>query len=310
VRAEVAKRRAGPGSPLCFLFVAVFVDMIGYGIVVPLLPFYAREHASGAVLVGLLGSLYAAAQFVGGPFLGGLSDRAGRRPVLLCPLGASLAYLLLGLAGSLPLLVAAVALAGLAGATLATAQAYIADVTPPEDRARGLGLVGAAFGLGLVTGPALGGLLSLYSLEAPVFASAALALSNAVFGFFVLPESLPTGRRTRTPLLLLNPVSQLAGVLRMASIRGLLQVVFLLNLSFVGFRMYKMPPLRGSSGTVGRWLTVELASLLSNHFWSPELRLVGRQRNHFSSRGCSSQAFCKDFLMLVFRLLTDSRPSG
>jgi DHA1 family tetracycline resistance protein-like MFS transporter len=237
MRAEVAERHAGSGSPLSFLFVAVFVDMIGYGIVVPLLPFYAREHASGAVLVGLLGSLYAAAQFVGGPFLGGLSDRAGRRPVLL--------LCLLGLAGSLPLLVAAVALAGLAGATLATAQAYIADVTPPEDRARGMGLVGAAFGLGLVTGPALGGLLSLYSLEAPAFAAAALALSNAVFGFFVLPESLPAGRSMRTPLLLLNPVSQLAGVLRMASIRGLLLVVFLLNLSFVGFRMYKMPPLRG-----------------------------------------------------------------
>jgi len=198
------------------------------------------------VLVGLPGSLYAAAQFVGGPFLGGLSDRAGRRLVLLlCLLGASLAYLLLGLADSLPLLVAAVALAGLAGATLATAQAYIADVTPHEDRARGLGLVGAAFGLGLVTGPALGGLLSLYSLEAPAFAAAALTLTNAVFGFFVLPESLQAGRRTRTPLPLLNPVSQLAGVLRMANIRGLLVVVFLLNLSFVGFRMYKMPPLRG-----------------------------------------------------------------
>ena len=126
------------------------------------------------MLVGLLGSLYAAAQFVGGPFLGGLSDRAGRRLVLLlCLLGASLAYLLLGLADSLPLLAAAVALAGLAGATLATAQAYIADVTPPEDRARGLGIVGAAFGLGLVTGPALGGLLRLYSLEAPAFAAAA-----------------------------------------------------------------------------------------------------------------------------------------
>ena len=235
MRAEVAKRRAGPGSPLSFLFVAVFVDMIGYGIVVPLLPLFAREHASGAVLVGLLGSLYAAAQFVGGPFLGGLSDRAGRRPVLLlCLLGASLAYLLLGLADSFLLLVAAVALAGFASATLATAQAYIADVTPPEDRARGLGLVGAAFGLGLVTGPALGGLLSLYSLEAPAFAAAALALSNAVFGFFVLPESLLAGRRTRTPLHLLNPVSQLSRVLRIGSIRGLLLVVFLLNLSFAG----------------------------------------------------------------------------
>lgn len=237
MRGEVAGkgRRTGRGSPLSFIFVAVFVDMIGYGIVVPLLPFYAREHASGAVLVGLLGSLYAAAQFVGGPFLGGLSDRTGRRPVLiLCLLGASLAYLLLGLAGSLPLLVAAVALAGLASATLATAQAYIADVTTPEDRTRGLGLVGAAFGLGLVAGPACGGILSFYSLEAPAFAAAILALSNAVFGFFVLPESLPAGDRTRTPYLRLNPVSQLRGVLGMGSIRGLLVVVFLLNLSFAG----------------------------------------------------------------------------
>lgn len=235
MRGEVAKRRAGYGSPRPFIFVAVFVDMIGYGIVVPLLPFYASEHASGAVLVGLLGSLYAAMQFVGGPFLGGLSDRAGRRPVLLlCLLGASLAYLLLGLADALPLLVAAVALAGLAGAALATAQAYIADVTPPEDRARGLGLVGAAFGLGLVTGPALGGLLSLYSLSAPAFAAAALAFCNVIFGFVVLPESLPARRRTKIPLLRLNPVSQLGRVLGMGSIRGLLLVVFLLNLSFAG----------------------------------------------------------------------------
>jgi MFS family permease len=238
-------RRAEPGSPLSFLFVAVFVDMIGYGIVVPLLPFYARtrlgRRAGRAARLPVRGGTVCR-----GPFLGGLSDRAGRRSVLiLCLLGASLAYLLLGLADSLPLLIAAVALAGLASATLANAQVYIADVTPPEDRARGMGLVGAVFGLGLVTGPALGGLLSLHSLEAPAFAAAALALSNAVFGFFVLPESLPVGRRTRTPLLLLNPVSQLAGVLKMASIRGLLLVVFLLNLSFVGFRMYKMPPLRG-----------------------------------------------------------------
>ncbi len=106
------------GSPLLFLFVTVFVDMIGYGIVVPLLSFYVRQYAAGAVLIGLLGSLYAAMQFVGGPFLGGLSDRAGRRPVLLlCLFGTSLAYLLLGLANTLPLTVAAVALAGGAAST-------------------------------------------------------------------------------------------------------------------------------------------------------------------------------------------------
>ena len=185
------------GSPLLFLFVTVFVDMIGYGIVIPLLPFYVQQQASGAALVGLLGSLYAAMQFVGGPFLGGLSDRVGRRPVLLlCLFGTSFAYLLLGLADTLLLLVAAVVLAGGAAGTLATAQAYIADSTLAGDRARGLGLIGAAFGLGLIAGPVLGGLLSLYSLGAPAFAASALALCNVAFGFFVLPESLPPMRRT------------------------------------------------------------------------------------------------------------------
>ena len=223
------------GSPLLFLFAAVFVDMVGYGIVVPLLPFYAQQYAAGAALVGLLGSLYAATQLVSSPFLGGLSDRTGRRPVLLiCLLGTSLAYLLLGLAGTLSLLVVAVALAGGAAGTLATAQAYIADSTPPEDRARGLGLIGAAFGLGLVGGPALGGLLSLYSLGAPAFAAAALALCNVMFGFFILPESLPSEHRVPTPILHLNPISQLRSVLKMRGIRALLLVVFLLNLSFAG----------------------------------------------------------------------------
>jgi DHA1 family tetracycline resistance protein-like MFS transporter len=231
----VLERRTRRRSPLLFLFVTVFVDMIGYGIVIPLLPFYVRQYASGAVLIGLLGSLYAAMQFVGGPFLGGLSDRAGRRPVLLlCLSGASLAYLLLGLADTLLLLVTAVALAGGAGGTQATAQAYIADSTAPEDRARGLGLIGAAFGLGLIAGPVLGGLLSLFSLGAPAFAASALALSNVVFGLFVLPESLPAEHRASTPILRLNPVSQLGGVLKMGDIRALLLAVFLLNLSFAG----------------------------------------------------------------------------
>lgn len=213
--------------PLAFLFITVFVDMMGYGIVIPLLPFYAQQFAPRAVLIGLLGSLYAAMQFFGGPFLGGLSDRAGRRPVLLlCLFGTSFAYLLLAVSDTLLLLVVAVALAGVAGGTLATAQAYIADSTSPEDRARGLGLIGAAFGLGLIAGPVLGGLLSIFSLSVPAFAASVLALGNVAFGFFVLPESLPVVRRTSTPNLYLNPISQLGGVLRMGGIRTLLLAVF------------------------------------------------------------------------------------
>jgi MFS transporter, DHA1 family, tetracycline resistance protein len=222
-------------SPLVFLFITVFVDMIGYGIVVPLLPFYAELYASGALVVGLLASLYAAMQFVGGPFLGGLSDRHGRRPVLLlCLLGASFAYLLLGLAQTLASLVVAVVLAGAASGTLATAQAYIADSTTMEDRARGLGLIGAAFGLGLMAGPALGGLLSLHSLSAPALFASALALTNCVFGYLTLPESHAPYLRRRVPLLRLDPISQLARILKMRHVRALLAAVLLLNLALAG----------------------------------------------------------------------------
>jgi MFS transporter, DHA1 family, tetracycline resistance protein len=222
-------------SPLVFLFVTVFVDMIGYGIVVPLLPFYAELYASGAILVGLLGSLYAAMQFAGGPFLGGLSDRHGRRPILLlCLLGTSLAYLLLGLAQTLTFLVLAVVLAGATGGTLATAQAYIADSTSKVDRARGLGLIGAAFGLGLMAGPALGGLLSLHSLGAPALFASALALTNFAFGYLTLPESHALRLRKRVPLLRLDPISQLARILQIRNLRALLAAVLLLNLALAG----------------------------------------------------------------------------
>src|SRR5919107_5664145 len=225
-------RRMWRGSSLAFLFVTVFVDMVGYGIVIPLLPFYVQQYAPGAVLIGVLGALYAAMQFFGGPFLGGLSDRVGRRPVLLlCLFGTSLAYLLLGLADKLPLLVAAVTLAGGASGTLATAQAYIVDSTEPAHRASGLGLIGAAFGLGLIVGPVLGGLLSLVSLGAPAFAASALALVNVALGLLILPESLPSMRRTSTPILRLNPFTQLGSMLGMDSIRALLLAVFFLNLS-------------------------------------------------------------------------------
>lgn len=209
--------------------------MVGYGIVVPLLPFFAREYGVGATEVGLLVSLYALMQALGGPFLGGLSDAVGRRPVILaCLLAASGAYLLLALAGAFWAVALAVGLAGLAGGTPATAQAYIADSTAADDRARGLGLIGAAFGLGLMVGPALGGLLSLVSLPAPALGASALAFANFTLGVFVLRESLPKSSRRSVGLVRLNPVSQFAGLLRVAGIRPFLLSVLLLNLALSG----------------------------------------------------------------------------
>lgn len=234
-------------NALAILFLAVFVDLSGYGMVVPLLPFYVQRVAPGATLVGMLSGLYAAAQFLVGPMLGSLSDRFGRRPVLIaCLSGTALAYLLLAVADSLPLLALALLIDGVTGGNLSIAQAYIADSTTPERRVRGLGLVGAAFGLGLMVGPVLGGVLSLFGLSVPALVASALALANTLFALVLLPESLtPERRRSFLPdsaeqsrlsvfLRAVNPLANLISLLRIAAIHRLLIVVLLLNLAFSG----------------------------------------------------------------------------
>lgn len=223
---------------MLFIFVTVFVDLLGYGMMVPLLPFFVQRHAGGAALAGALGSVYALMQLLSGPILGALSDRYGRRPVLLiCLLGTAGAYAWLGLANTLPLIFLAIMLDGLTGGNLTTAYAYIADITAPENRARGMGLVGAAFGLGMMAGPALGGLLSQFGLGVPAFTACGIALANVAFGFFTLPESLPPERRTATlSWKSLNSVSQLAGLFRVQAIRVFLLALFTLNLAFAGLQ--------------------------------------------------------------------------
>ncbi|MBP7691209.1 MAG: MFS transporter [Anaerolineales bacterium] len=225
-------------SPLVVIFITVLVDLLGYGMLVPLLPFYVQRQAGGAEAAGLLGSLYSVMQLFSGPVLGALSDRYGRRPVLLaCLLGTVLAYLIVGLADTLAWLFVAIAVDGLTGGNLTTAYAYIADVTAPEARARGMSLVGAAFGLGLMVGPALGGLLSGFGLSVPAFTAAALALGNLLFGWWALPESLPPERRTPTlGRQSLNPAGQLWGLFQLPAVRGLLGAIFTLNLAFAGLQ--------------------------------------------------------------------------
>ncbi|MFI5297547.1 MAG: MFS transporter [Polyangiales bacterium] len=178
------------------LFLTVFLDLLGFGLVMPLLPRYARELHATSLHVGLLGAAYSAMQFVFVPIWGRLSDRVGRRPVLLGSILASaVAMAMMGYANSLAWLFAARIFGGIATANIATAQAYIADSTTSDQRARGMGLIGMAFGLGFVLGPFAGGLLSDISLSAPAKVASALSLVNLVWAWFSLPESLSESRR-------------------------------------------------------------------------------------------------------------------
>ena len=177
-------------SPLVIIFITVFIDLLGFGIIIPLLPFYAEAFGASALMVGLLSASYSLMQFLFAPMWGRLSDRIGRRPVILVGLfGSFAAYLVFGFARTLTVLFIARMSAGIAGANIPTAQAFIADTTTPENRAKGMGLVGAAFGLGFVFGPAVGGFLSRWGYAAPAFFASALSLANFCAACFVLPES-------------------------------------------------------------------------------------------------------------------------
>lgn len=195
-------------SPLIVIFFTVFIDLVGFGIVIPLSPFLAREHNASPTMIGLLMAIYSVMQFIFSPFWGGLSDRIGRRPVILVSLlGGVMSYLLFAFANSLWLLFVARGLAGVFGGNISTAHAYIADVTPEHERSKGMGLIGAAFGLGFIFGPLLGGLLGALGQKlgsAPplgmsfsALGAAFLCLANLLFAYFVLHESLPESIRGR-----------------------------------------------------------------------------------------------------------------
>jgi DHA1 family tetracycline resistance protein-like MFS transporter len=178
-----------PRTALPFVFLTVFIDLLGFGIVIPLLPVYSEMYRASPLVIGLLMASFSGMQFVFAPFWGRLSDRIGRKPVLVGGLlGTSAAYVLFALSDSLPLLFASRLLAGFFGANVSTAQAFIADVTTPENRAKGMGLIGAAFGLGFCFGPLLGGELTHVSASAPGWFAAGLSLAAATFGWLTLRE--------------------------------------------------------------------------------------------------------------------------
>ena len=176
-------------SPLASILSIVFIDLIGFGMIIPVLPLYAQRFQATEWQIGLLLASYSLMQFLASPLLGWLSDRYGRKPVLLCSLiGSALGYLLMANAASLTILFAARILAGISGASVGTASAYIADITPPENRSKRIGLIGAAFGIGFILGPATGGILSHFSVVAPFWFAAILSILNAIAMWILLPE--------------------------------------------------------------------------------------------------------------------------
>ncbi len=223
-------------SPLIFIFITILINRIGISILFPILPFLVERFRSDALTLGLLTSCFAVAQFLATPAIGAMSDRYGRRPVMLiCVLGSALSYFMFGWAGALWVLFLSRIIDGITGGVAATAQAYIADTSKPGERSKNFGLTGVAFGLGFVLGPALGGALAGIHLTLPIFFAGSLALFNAVLGYFTLPESLSSEKRRPIRLKDLNPLNQITDLLSNCRIRGFLWATFIFNFAFTGF---------------------------------------------------------------------------
>jgi len=243
---------------LAVVFLVVFLDLLGFGIIIPFLPYYTRSFPGGTeFVIGLLAASYSAMQFLFAPFLGSLSDRVGRRPVIVVSLsGSVVAWTVFGLADALWLLFVSRMLAGAMGGNLSAAQAYVADVTPAADRAGALGLLGAAFGLGFIFGPGIGAVLSFDAVVAavdgalpavvpitrfslPAFAAAVASLGGVLVALFALPESRgkqPTSAERRP-----SQLQQLATALRTRGLRELLGAFFLVSFAFSGVQIMFIP---------------------------------------------------------------------
>jgi DHA1 family tetracycline resistance protein-like MFS transporter len=244
---EALPRVADPGAPtprraaLAFVFITVVLDVLSVGIIIPVLPALVKELVEefpggntrqAAEIYGLFGTVWALMQFIFSPVLGALSDRFGRRPVLLLStFGLGLDYVLMAVSPTIGWLFAGRVISGITSASFTTAAAYIADITPHERRAAGFGLLGAAFGLGFVLGPAIGGVLGDFSLRLPFWVAAGCTLLGTIYGLFVLPESLPRDRRAAFRLSRANPVASLQLLRSHVELLGLAAVMFIFYLA-------------------------------------------------------------------------------
>jgi MFS family permease len=238
-RRAIVRADAPPGA-LFWILLIVFLDMMGLGLLVPVIPLIVQEFRTDALTIGWLSAAYAAAQFVATPLLGALSDRHGRRVVLLTSfLGSAVAYVAFGWGPALWVLFLGRIVDGLTGANIGTSQAYIADITAAEDRSRAMALAGAALGAGFIVGPLVGVGLSQFGHHAPATVAAGLAIASTVLAWWRLPESLPIGSRARqVDWRRINPFAPLRDAWGRHALRPLLSVIFLVNFAMAALRSH------------------------------------------------------------------------
>lgn len=230
-------RKTPSQASLALIFFILLMDVVGISILYPVAAYIVRRYSADALMLTLLTAIYAAAQFFAAPVLGKLGDRYGRRPVLLASLfGSAIGYVLFGIGGSLGLLFLSRLIDGITGGNQSIASAYIADVSKPDELAKNFTLVGMAWGIGLVVGPAMGAALGQFSLEAPAYVAALFSLANVLLGFFLLPESLPPERREIAPLHVsdFNPLVSIGRMARKPGLGRLLMVLCLFNFAANG----------------------------------------------------------------------------
>lgn len=270
---------AGSKKAIGFIFVTVLIETIGFGIVLPVLPqlivdLTGSDISTASIYGGWLGVVYAGTQFFCAPIMGNLSDHFGRRPVLLASLFAfGIDYALMGFAPTLGWLFLGRFIAGIAGASYTPAYAYIADVSPADQKAQNFGLIGAAFGFGFIIGPVLGGILGNYGVRMPFFAAAALALVNMIYGYFVLPETLAKEQRRNFSWSRAHPLGALKALRRYPLVLGIAGVLFVHYLahnslpavwSFYGTEKFQWSPrqIGYSLGAVGLMMAIVQGGLM------------------------------------------------
>ena len=278
--------------PLLVIFLTIFVNLVGFGIIVPLLPFYAETFGASPFVVGLLFAVFSLGQLIAAPILGDLSDRYGRRPVLILSLaGTVLSFVMMAMAESLTMLFVARIIDGLSGGNISTARAYVADITAPEDRARAYGVLGAAFGLGFILGPAISAVLSPISYTAPIWMAAGVTAVAMAMAWAWLPETVH-----RTPMAQSRPFANVASMLARPGLRRVLVIDFVYWFAFAVFQTTfgLFVARRESEGCLGQnWHDCSQAGL-QRHCSEPQASASG---------GCRSVSGVHDAGIRFFLLL-------